>query len=60
MAPARELKSYVFHGADRNESPAFLASQDVVITTYNVLAQYNGEKKGLFGVKWRRVVLDEG
>ncbi|RUO96456.1 SNF2 family N-terminal domain-containing protein [Jimgerdemannia flammicorona] len=61
VSPARALKTYVFHGPDRNESPTFLAKHDVVVTTYNLLAQCDvSKKKGLFGVKWRRVVLDEG
>ncbi|RUP46738.1 hypothetical protein BC936DRAFT_146574 [Jimgerdemannia flammicorona] len=46
---ARELKTYVFYESDRNESPAFLATQDVVLTTYTVLSYHDRDKnKGLF------------
>ncbi|KAJ3037581.1 hypothetical protein HDV00_001468 [Rhizophlyctis rosea] len=56
-----QLATYVFHGADRNADPKFLADQDVVVTTYNMLAQSSvTSKKGLHAVKWRRVILDEG
>ncbi|CAJ0840720.1 443_t:CDS:10, partial [Entrophospora sp. SA101] len=55
------LSIYVFHGNNRNDNPYFLASHDVVITTYNMLSvSGNNHKKGLFAVKWRRIVLDEG
>ncbi|KAJ3278488.1 hypothetical protein HK104_002295 [Borealophlyctis nickersoniae] len=65
---AGKLTAYVYHGTDRNANPTFLASHDVVITTYNMLAQTDGVVKydkarptaGLHGVAWRRVVLDEG
>ncbi|CAG8747581.1 26682_t:CDS:10, partial [Racocetra persica] len=42
--------------------PSFLSNHDVVITTYQVLASSNvkDKRKGLFAIKWRRVVLDEG
>ncbi|KAI9324011.1 SNF2 family N-terminal domain-containing protein [Obelidium mucronatum] len=55
------ISVYVFHGKDRNTKPAFLADFDVVITIYNMLAQADtGYKRGLHGIQWRRVVLDEG
>ncbi|KAJ3013444.1 UNVERIFIED_CONTAM: hypothetical protein HDU68_000697 [Siphonaria sp. JEL0065] len=55
------ISVYVFHGKDRNTSPSFLAECDVVVTTYNMLAQADvGYKTGLHKIKWRRVVLDEG
>ncbi|CAG8482035.1 6832_t:CDS:10, partial [Cetraspora pellucida] len=56
------LSVYVFHGPNRNSSPSFLSSHDVVITTYQVLSSSNvkDKRKGLFAIKWRRVVLDEG
>lgn len=33
-----KLRVYMYHGPDRNRSTKFLSSQDVVLTTYNVLA----------------------
>jgi replicative superfamily II helicase len=51
----------VYHGPDRNLSRAWLAQQDVVITTYATLAGDVGARggSGLFGQQWLRVVLDE-
>ena len=55
-----------YHGPARNRSPAFLASKDVVITTYATLAQdaaggggSGARPSGLQSVTWLRVVLDE-
>jgi SWI/SNF-related matrix-associated actin-dependent regulator of chromatin subfamily A3 len=67
------LRSYVYAGAGRNPDPAFLASFDVVIVSYNTLAAEHtgsndvgaataGKRKraeGVHAVEWRRVVLDE-
>lgn len=33
-----KINVYLYYGADRNRSKKFLSSQDVVITTYNVLS----------------------
>ena len=33
-----QLSVYLYYGQDRNRSTSFLASQDVVLTTYNVLS----------------------
>ncbi|XP_037341930.2 helicase-like transcription factor [Pungitius pungitius] len=55
-----KLNVYLYYGAERNRSKTFLSSQDVVITTYNVLSADFGNKSPLHGVKWLRVVLDEG
>ncbi|XP_068435943.1 helicase-like transcription factor [Clinocottus analis] len=55
-----KLNVYLYYGAERNRSEAFLSSQDAVITTYNVLSADFGNKSPLHGIKWLRVVLDEG
>lgn len=33
-----KLNVYLYYGSERNRSKTFLSSQDVVITTYNVLS----------------------
>lgn len=49
-----------YHGSDRNRSPTFIASHDVVITTYQTLvAEPRGGRSGLMAVDWLRVVCDE-
>ncbi|KAM9354767.1 helicase-like transcription factor isoform 2-T2 [Pholidichthys leucotaenia] len=55
-----KLNVYLYYGPERNRSSKFLSSQDVVITTYNVLSSEFGNKSPLLGVTWLRVVLDEG
>uniref|UniRef100_H2MA84 Helicase like transcription factor n=2 Tax=Oryzias latipes TaxID=8090 RepID=H2MA84_ORYLA len=58
--PDVKLGVYLYYGSDRNRSKKFLSSQDVVITTYNVLSADFGNKSPLHGIDWLRVVLDEG
>lgn len=55
-----KLNVYLYYGSERNRSKTFLSSQDVVITTYNVLSADFGNKSPLHGINWLRVVLDEG
>jgi len=66
------LRVYTYHGAGRKSmKPADFAEYDVVITTYQTLASdYLPPKtnraapvprpKGLYSVRWRRIILDEG
>lgn len=55
----------IYHGSGKKEA-ANLASYDVVVSSYGALAlDYKPDAKkapvqGIFSVKWRRVVLDEG
>uniref|UniRef100_A0A669DNC5 Helicase like transcription factor n=1 Tax=Oreochromis niloticus TaxID=8128 RepID=A0A669DNC5_ORENI len=58
--PNVKLNVYLYYGPERNRSKKFLSSQDVVITTYNVLSSDFGNKSPLHGISWLRVVLDEG
>ncbi|KAM7403382.1 hypothetical protein PAMA_004028 [Pampus argenteus] len=55
-----KLNVYLYYGSERNRSKKFLSSQDVVITTYNVLSADSGNKSPLHGINWLRVILDEG
>ncbi|XP_066477264.1 helicase-like transcription factor isoform X2 [Tiliqua scincoides] len=60
--PGVHLNIYVYYGSERNKDPAILSRQDVVLTTYTVLASDYGAKGSspLHKLKWLRVVLDEG
>ncbi|CAJ1074379.1 helicase-like transcription factor isoform X1 [Xyrichtys novacula] len=60
VRPDVKLNVYLYYGSERNRSKKFLSSQDVVITTYNVLSSDFGNKSPLHGINWLRVVLDEG
>jgi len=54
------LKVYRFHGPGRITDPAFLAQQDVVVTTFGTLAAEGPGGAGALGrTQWLRVVLDE-
>ncbi|XP_036410611.1 helicase-like transcription factor isoform X2 [Megalops cyprinoides] len=57
-----KLSVYLYYGTERKRESRFLARQDVVLTTYNVLSSDYGNKKSspLHDVTWLRVVLDEG
>ncbi|KAM8834299.1 helicase-like transcription factor [Synchiropus picturatus] len=55
-----KLNLYVYYGPDRNRCRKFLSSQDVVVTTYNVLAADFANNSPLHEIDWLRVVLDEG
>ncbi|NXN74375.1 HLTF factor, partial [Himantopus himantopus] len=53
---------YVYYGSDRSKDPSVLSEQDIVLTTYNILATDYGIRgdSPLHKVKWLRIVLDEG
>ncbi|XP_066564988.1 helicase-like transcription factor isoform X2 [Amia ocellicauda] len=55
-----KLNVYVYYGTDRSRDSSFLAKQDVVLTTYNVLTVDYRNNSPLHKVEWLRVVLDEG
>ncbi|XP_028587090.2 helicase-like transcription factor isoform X1 [Podarcis muralis] len=60
--PGVHLNIYVYYGSERSKDPAVLSRQDVVLTTYNILASDYGARGNspLHKLKWLRVVLDEG
>ncbi|XP_042314519.1 helicase-like transcription factor [Sceloporus undulatus] len=60
--PDVQLNLYVYYGSERSKDPAILSRQDVVLTTYSVLASDYGARGNspLHKLKWLRVVLDEG
>ncbi|NXJ80175.1 HLTF factor, partial [Trogon melanurus] len=53
---------YAYYGSDRSKDPSVLSEQDIVLTTYNILATDYGVRgdSPLHKVKWLRIVLDEG
>ncbi|OMO58307.1 SNF2-related protein [Corchorus capsularis] len=58
------MSLYIHYGQSRPKDAKLLAQNDVVITTYGVLAsEYSAENSedngGLFSVQWLRIVLDE-
>lgn len=57
-----KLNVYLYYGAERNRDKDFLAGQDVVLSTYNVLSSDFSSKGSspLHKINWLRVVLDEG
>ncbi|NXN52398.1 HLTF factor, partial [Rynchops niger] len=56
------INIYVYYGSDRSKDPSILSEQDIVLTTYNILATDYGIRgdSPLHKVKWLRIVLDEG
>ncbi|KAI4716965.1 SNF2 family DNA-dependent ATPase domain-containing protein [Aureobasidium sp. EXF-10727] len=61
------LRVYTHHGAGKKSmSPQDFSQYDVVITTYQTLASdwasgsQRPKSKGLYSVRWRRIILDEG
>ncbi|ETE68105.1 Helicase-like transcription factor [Ophiophagus hannah] len=60
--PNIQLNTYVYYGSERNKDLTVLSKQDIVLTTYNVLATDYGTRDNspLHKLKWLRIVLDEG
>lgn len=54
------LNVNVFHGPKREYRAKLLARFDVVITTYQIILSESKNDGCLFGIKWDRIVLDEG
>ncbi|ALC38724.1 lds, partial [Drosophila busckii] len=49
----------VHHGANRESKGKHLKTYDMVVTTYNIVSREHKTNGALFGVKWRRIILDE-
>ncbi|XP_017142874.1 transcription termination factor 2 [Drosophila miranda] len=49
----------VHHGNNRETKAKHLRTYDIVVTTYNIVGREHKESSALFGVKWRRIILDE-
>ena len=72
VKPGNALKVLVYHGAGKKPlTPQEIAQYDVVVTSYATLAMDYFPRgkmeppvvprpRGLFSLKWRRVILDEG
>ncbi|KAH8278967.1 hypothetical protein KR018_011814, partial [Drosophila ironensis] len=54
-----KLSVCVHHGNNRESKSKRLSAYDIVVTTYNIVGREHKELSALFGVKWRRIILDE-
>ncbi|KAM3295517.1 hypothetical protein ACQJBY_038042 [Aegilops geniculata] len=58
------LNTYVHYGQSRPKEASFIGQNDIVLTTYGVVAsefstESSAENGGLYSVHWFRIVLDE-
>ncbi|KAG8037389.1 hypothetical protein G9C98_005599 [Cotesia typhae] len=53
------LAVQVYHGNNREKVARRLARNDMVITTYNLVARESKNNGQIFQIRWNRVVLDE-
>lgn len=54
------IEHYLFHGTNREYKARTLAKYDVVLTTYQLIVSEEKSNGCIFGVKWKRIILDEG
>lgn len=54
------LNYLVYHGTKRDSRGRYLSEYDLVITTYSIASVDKKSNIGLYRVKWRRIILDEG
>ncbi|EDV43361.1 uncharacterized protein Dana_GF18453 [Drosophila ananassae] len=54
-----KLTVCVHHGINRESKAKHLRTYDIVVTTYNIVGREHKEQAAVFGVKWRRIILDE-
>lgn len=55
-----KLNYLVYHGTKRDSRGRYLSEYDLVITTYSIASVDKKTNIGLYRVKWRRIILDEG
>lgn len=54
-----KLTICVHHGNNRDTKPKHLRTYDLVVTTYNLVSREHQTQGALFGIKWKRIILDE-
>lgn len=54
------LEYLVYHGPKRDSRGRYLSEYDLVVTTYSIASVDRKSNTGLYRVKWRRIILDEG
>ncbi|XP_043651643.1 transcription termination factor 2 [Drosophila teissieri] len=54
-----KLTVCVHHGNNRATKGKHLRTYDIVVTTYQIVAREHKSLSAVFGVKWRRIILDE-
>lgn len=58
------LRCWTYHGPKRSKGVARMLGNDIVLTTYDIVAQewrnLDTQLAPLFSTNWRRIVLDEG
>uniref|UniRef100_A0A1B0A8M6 Helicase ATP-binding domain-containing protein n=1 Tax=Glossina pallidipes TaxID=7398 RepID=A0A1B0A8M6_GLOPL len=55
-----QLTTCVHHGQKRESKRKLLRTYDIVITTYTIVNNEHKVGGPLFGIEWKRIVLDEG
>jgi SNF2 family DNA or RNA helicase len=54
-----DYKPFIYYGNNKTHSCEYIASQPVVLTTYNTLAQDLKTNQKLYKIEWFRVICDE-
>ncbi|XP_016976270.1 transcription termination factor 2 isoform X2 [Drosophila rhopaloa] len=54
-----KLTVCVHHGNNRETKGKYLRTYDMVVTTYQIVAREHKNLSAVFGVRWRRIILDE-
>ena len=58
------LRCWTYHGPKRSKDVTRMLGYDIVLTTYDVVAQewrnLDNQLHPLFSTNWRRIILDEG
>lgn len=56
----KALTVNAFHGPKREYKSRRLARYDIVLTTYQLVVNEEKNNGCLYGIKWKRIILDEG